>query len=183
MPDHMPSPSDVNAHLHEPILYSGAPPDHSDGPIDVGDGHDGHHQPAMSPPRLRGLPMLFLSRGAQVYAGGAPFTDETTVGELVNREEVRAAERRAAQRHEPLPDTFVFFNEARTEVKVLLWSNRGFTVLHQRLDEGTFGSPRHVAPGEKIAVEELGELLCGPARLTPVSPAARPVEAPPPSVH
>src|SRR3954454_10398623 len=119
---HMPPHPDADAHHHEPILYSGDPSDA---------GEQRH-------PRLRGLPTLFLSHGAQVHVGGAPFTDRTTVDDLVNREEVRVAERRAAQRNEPLPDAFVFFNEARTEVKLLLWSDRGFTVLHQRLDEGTF---------------------------------------------
>jgi len=118
----------------------------------------------MGPPRLRGLPLLFLSRGAQVYAGRAPFTDRTTHDDLVNREEVRAAERRATQGQDPLPDAFVFFNEARTEVKVLLWSDRGFTVLHQVLHDGMFALPRTLAPGEKIPVEALGQLFSGPAR-------------------
>lgn len=175
MPDHPPPPADADASRHEPILYSGDP-------IDVGDGHDGRHTPAMGL-RLRGLPVLFLSQGAQVYAAGMPFTDWTTIEDLAGRKEVQAVERGAAERHEPPPDAFVFFNEARTEVKVLLWSDRGFTVLHQRLSEGTFALPG-VAPGEKIPVEALGRMFSSPVRLdaaVPPPPAA--AEAPPPSMH
>jgi hypothetical protein len=181
MPGH-PHPSpDAVAHHHEPLLYSGDPDQGSGDPIDNGDGHDGRQRPAVGP-RLRGLPVLFLSHGAQVHAGGAPFTDRMTAEDLANREEVRAAERRAVQRHEPLPDAFVFFNEARTEVKLLLWSDRGFSILHQRLDEGTFAFQRGVAPGEKISVEELGEVLCGPARLGTPGPALV-AEPTAPSLH
>lgn len=163
----------TDAQKHEPILYSGDP-------IESG-GHDGGRRPADAPPRLRGLPVLFLSQGAQVYAGGTPFTDWTTLEDLAGRKEVRAVERAAAERHEPPPDAFVFFNEARTEVKVLLWSDRGLTVLHQRLRQGTFELPG-VAPGEKLPVEALGRMLSGPSRLNAavLPPAA---EAPPPSLH
>lgn len=172
MPDH--PPPDADASRHEPILYSGDP-------IDTGDGHDGRHTPAMGL-RLRGLPVLFLSQGAQVYAGGTPFTDWTTIEDLASRKEVQAVERVAAERHEPPPDAFVFFNEARTEVKVLLWSDRGFTVLHQRLSGGTFALPRNVAAGEKIPVEELGRILSGPARLNATVPAPA-AQAQLPSLH
>jgi len=171
----MAAPPGADALRHEPILYSGDPIE--------GGGHDGGAAPRpAATPRLRGLPMLFLSHGAQVHAGGAPFTDRTTVDDLVNREEVRAAERRAVQHHEPLPDAFVFFNEARTEVKLLLWSDRGFTILHQRLDEGAFASPSGVTPGEKLPVEALGALFCGLPPLGARVPASR-AEPASPSLH
>jgi len=183
MPGNPPPPPGADAHHHEPILYSGGPVDTAGDPIDEGDGHDGRHRPAMAP-RLRGLPVLFLSHGAQVYAGGAPFTDWTTVEDLASRKEVRAAERRLAEHSEPLPDAFVFFNEARTQVKILIWSDRGFTVLHQRLDEGMFTLGRNVAPGEKIPVEDLGRMFSGTARVSaPVQAQPQAAEPAPPGLH
>jgi IS66 Orf2 like protein len=164
MPRLSPPPSHADAQHHEPISYSGDP-------IERGDGHDGRRPPPSMTPRLRGLPMLFLSQGAQVHAGGAPFSPGATVDDLVNREEVRAAERRAAQGEEPPPDAFIFLSEARNEAKLLLWSDCGFTVLHQRLNEGTFAFPNGVAPGDKISVEDLGQMLCGSTRLTAAGPA------------
>ena len=56
---------------------------------------------------------------------------------------------------------FVLDNQ---EEKILLWSDRGFTVLHQVLHDGMFALPRPLAPGEKIPVEALGQLFSGPAR-------------------
>ncbi|HZN92528.1 MAG TPA: IS66 family insertion sequence element accessory protein TnpB [Myxococcales bacterium] len=141
----------------EPILFSG-------NPVEPGGGNGGVKTPAPGPgqdhtPRLRGLPMVFLSRGAQVYVGDAPFTERTTVDELVNRDEVRMVERRAAKRNEPMPDAFLFFNPDRTEVKLLFWTDLGFTTIHQRLDEGEYFFSRNVSPGEHLSVEELAELL------------------------
>lgn len=153
----MPPHPGADALNHEPILYSGDP-------IESG-GHDGGKHPPGTAPRLRGLPLVFLSQGAQVYVGGAPFTDQTAIDDLVNREEVRAAERRAVQRQEPLPDAFVFFNPGKTQVKLLLWTDRGFSVVHQRLDEGAFAFSRNVTAGERVTVAELAELLGGPRTL------------------
>jgi hypothetical protein len=100
----------------------------------------------------------------QVYAGGEPFTDQTTIGDLAGREEIRSAERRAAQQRQPPPDAFLFFNAPKTEAKLLLWTDRGYTVIHQRLGKGAFTLSRNVAVGERIPVEDLGALLRGPQR-------------------
>ena len=110
--------------------------------------------------------MVFLSRGAQVYVGDAPFTERTTLDDLVNRDEVRMVERRAAKRSEPMPDAFLFFNAGRTEVKLLLWTDLGFTAIHQRLDEGAYAFSRNVSPGERISVQDLAELLGSHRRVT-----------------
>jgi hypothetical protein len=153
----MPSQPDADSRHHEPILNSGDPIE--------GAGHDGgHSRTTPGAARLRGLPLVFLSQGAQVYAGGDPFTDQTTIGDLAGREEVRAAERRAAQQRQPPPDAFAFFNAQKTELKLLLWTDRGFSVLHQKLGHGTFAFPRNIAAGERVPVEDLGVLLRGPQR-------------------
>ena len=131
----MPSQTDADSREQEPILDSGDP-------IHAGGHDDGHSRPQTGATR-RSLPLVFLSRGAQVYVGGDPFTDQTTIGDLAGREEVKAAERRASQQHQPAPDAFVFFNAPKTEVKVLLWTDRGYTVLHQRLGRGTFSFSRN----------------------------------------
>jgi hypothetical protein len=150
----MPSQPDADSR-HEPILSSGDPIE--------GAGHDGgYSRPAPGPARLRGLPLVFLSQGAQVYAGGVPFTDQMTIGDLASREEVRAVERRAAQQHQPPPDAFVFFNAPKTEMKLLCWTEGGFAILHKRLNQGTFAFSRDVGAGERVPVEELGAVLRGP---------------------
>jgi hypothetical protein len=156
----MPSFSDADRNL-EPILYSGDP-------IEPGGGNEGGHRPGVAPPdappRLRGLPLVFLSRGTQVYVGDAPFTERTTFDDLVNRDEVRMVERRAAKRNEPLPDAFLFFNEGKTEMKLLLWTDLGFTAIHQRLDEGAYTFARNVPAGQRLTTEELADVLSGGRR-------------------
>ena len=149
----MPSQTDADSREQEPILNSGDP-------IHAG-GHDGGHSRPQTGATRRNLPLVFLSRGAQVYVGGDPFTDQTTIGDLAGREEVKAAERRASQQHQPAPDAFVFFNAPKTEVKVLLWTDRGYTVLHQRLGRGTFSFSRNVGAGDRVPVAELSSLLRG----------------------
>src|SRR5262245_34050656 len=150
---------DADAQHLEPILFSGDP-------VDPGGGKDGKQSPAPYPgprpgsgPRLRGLPLVFFSHGAQVYVGDAPFTERTTFEDLVSRDEVRMVQQRSAKRSEPMPDAFLFFNATRTEMKLLLWTDLGFTTIHQRLDEGEYTLSRNVSPGEHISVQELAELL------------------------
>jgi hypothetical protein len=149
----MPSQTDADSREQEPILNSGDP-------IHAG-GHDGGHSRPQTGTARRNQPLVFLSHGAQVYVGGDPFTDQTTIGDLAGREEVKAAERRAAQQHQPSPEAFVFFNAPKTEVKVLLWTDGGYSVLHQRLSQGTFAFSRNVGAGDRVPVEELGSLLRG----------------------
>jgi transposase len=59
---------------------------------------------------------------------------------------------------------FVFLNRRKTMVKLLLWTRGGFTIVHKRLERGTFTFPRQVtseATSVEIDVHELGMLLEG----------------------
>ena len=37
---------------------------------------------------------------------------------------------------------FVFLNRRKTQVKLLVWTRGGFTIVHKRLERGTFTFPR-----------------------------------------
>jgi transposase len=59
---------------------------------------------------------------------------------------------------------FVFLNRRRNQVKLLMWTRGGFTILHKRLERGTFAFPAKVtaeATSVSIDVHELGMLLEG----------------------
>ena len=47
--------------------------------------------------------------------------------------------------HDPLcGHVFVFLNRRKTQVKLLLWTRGGFTVVHKRLEAGQFAFPQQV---------------------------------------
>ena len=46
---------------------------------------------------------------------------------------------------------FLFLNRRRTQVKLLMWTRGGFTIVHKRLEEGLFACIR---PPERIAADE-----------------------------
>jgi len=59
---------------------------------------------------------------------------------------------------------FVFLNRRRNQVKLILWTRGGFTIVHKRLERGTFTFPTRVAEGVAsvaIDVHELAVLLEG----------------------
>jgi transposase len=39
---------------------------------------------------------------------------------------------------------FVFLNRRRNQVKLILWTRGGFTIVHKRLEKGTFTFPARV---------------------------------------
>lgn len=41
---------------------------------------------------------------------------------------------------------FVFLNRRKTMVKILVWTRGGFTIVHKRLERGTFSFPKRVTP-------------------------------------
>jgi transposase len=67
--------------------------------------------------------------------------------------------------HDPLcGHVFVFLNRRKTQVKLLLWTRGGFTVVHKRLEAGQFAFPQQVtstASCVALDVHELGMLLEG----------------------
>ena len=102
--------------------------------------------------------MLLLPGAVRVYVATAPCNLRRSFDGLSN--EVRAVLSR-----DPLcGHVFVFLNRRKTQVKLLLWTRGGFTILHKRLERGTFTFPRLVtetATSVEVDVHELSMLLEG----------------------
>jgi transposase len=67
--------------------------------------------------------------------------------------------------HDPLSGhVFVFLNRRKNQVKLLLWTRGGFTIVHKRLERGQFTFPSRVVEGAaSVALDahELSMLLEG----------------------
>ena len=102
--------------------------------------------------------MMFLPRAVRVYVATAPCNLRKSFEGLSN-------EVRAVLAEDPLSGhVFVFLNRRRTQVKLLLWTRGGFTVVHKRLERGAFTFPRQVtaeATRVEVDVHELSMLLEG----------------------
>lgn len=102
--------------------------------------------------------MLLLPGAVKVYVATRPVRLNRSFDGLSNvvREELGK---------DPLcGHVFVFTNRRRTMVKLLVWTRGGFTILHKRLERGTFA--RVFAQDEtrshvEIDVHELSMLLEG----------------------
>lgn len=120
--------------------------------------------------------MLLLSRAVRVFVATAPCNLHRSFDGLSN-------EVRAVLAKDPLSGhVFVFLNRRKTQVKLLLWTRGGFTVLHKRLEQGTFTFPRQVtetATSVALDVHELSMLLEG-IDVTKARTSAR-WEPPPPA--
>jgi transposase len=72
---------------------------------------------------------------------------------------------REVLRHDPLAGhVFVFLNRRKTQVKLLVYTRGGFTIVHKRLERGTFTFPARIVDGVtsiEIDVHELAMLLEG----------------------
>jgi transposase len=102
--------------------------------------------------------MILLPRAVQVYVAGSPCNLRKSFDGLSN--EVRVVLAR-----DPLSGhVFVFVNRRRNQVKLLVWTRGGFTIVHKKLERGTFTFPRQVTSDTKcvaIDVHELSMLLEG----------------------
>jgi len=59
---------------------------------------------------------------------------------------------------------FVFINRRRNQVKLLLWTRGGFTILHKRLERGTFAFVKRddsTSSRTELDVHELAMMLEG----------------------
>ena len=82
--------------------------------------------------------MLLLPRAVRVYVATAPCNLKKSFEGLSN-------EVRAVLAKDPLcGHVFLFLNRRRTMVKLLLWTRGGFTIVHKRLERGTFTFPARV---------------------------------------
>jgi len=102
--------------------------------------------------------MMLLPRAVRVYVATAPCNLRRSFEGLTN-------EVRATLAMDPLSGhVFVFLNRRRTMVKLLVWTRGGFTIVHKRLERGTFTFPRQVQPGVssvELDADELAMLLEG----------------------
>jgi len=102
--------------------------------------------------------MILLPRAVRVYFATAPVDLRRSFDGLSN-------EVCAVLGSDPLNGhVFVCLNRRKTQVKLLLWTRGGFTIVHKRLEQGQFSFPQQVASEAAcvaLDVHELGMLLEG----------------------
>lgn len=102
--------------------------------------------------------MILLPRAVRVYVAAAPCNLKKSFEGLSN-------EVRGVLAKDPLcGHVFVFLNRRRTMVKLLLWTRGGFTIVHKRLERGTFAFPMRIVEGAasiELDAHELSMLLEG----------------------
>jgi transposase len=102
--------------------------------------------------------MILVPRAVRVYFATQPTNLRKSFDGLVN-------EIRHTLGHDPLGGhVFVFLNRRKNQVKLIVWTRGGFTIVHKRLERGTFTFPSRVtgdATNIAIDVHELAMLLEG----------------------
>lgn len=126
--------------------------------------------------------MFLLPESVRVYVATYPVNLRKSFDGLCN--EVRCVLGR-----DPLSGhVYIFVNRTKTQVKLLVWTRGGFTIVHKRLEKGRFSFTKDVHSGDKsvqIDVHELSMLLEGleqkkgrsSARWTPARSSAEGTEA------
>lgn len=102
--------------------------------------------------------MILWPRSVRVHVATAPVNLRKSFEGLSN-------EVRAALADDPISGhVFLFLNRRGTQMKALMWTRGGFTIVHKRLERGRFSLPQKVTPGvAKIELDahELAMLLEG----------------------
>jgi transposase len=102
--------------------------------------------------------VILVPRAVRVYFATAPQNLRKSFDGLSN-------EIRHALGYDPLGGhVFVFLNRRKNQVKLIVWTRGGFTIVHKRLERGTFTFPARVTGDAKsiaIDVHELAMLLEG----------------------
>lgn len=102
--------------------------------------------------------MLLLPRAVKVYVATKPVRLHRSFDGLSNMV-------REVLGRDPLSGhVFVFINRRRTMVKLLVWTRGGFTIVHKRLERGTFARVFDEAEERthvELDVHELSMLLEG----------------------
>lgn len=115
--------------------------------------------------------MILLPRAVRIYMATEPVRLNKSFDGLSN-------EVRQALRQDPLSGhVFMFVNRARTMVKLLVWTRGGYTIVHKRLERGTFSKVDTSAGTSQVEldVHELSMLLEGvPIRMAKTSPRWEP---------
>lgn len=96
--------------------------------------------------------MILLPRSVRVYVATQPVSLRKSFEGLSN-------EVRHVLAHDPLSGhVFVFLNRRRNQVKLLVWTRGGFTIIHKRLERGTFAFAKQVHDDAVIVEFETHEL-------------------------
>ncbi len=102
--------------------------------------------------------MIVLPRSVRLYVSTAPASLRKSFEGLSN-------EVRGVLSADPLSGhVFIFLNRRRTQVKLLVWTRGGYTIVHKRLELGRFTFPERVTPEAarvEIDAHELAMLLEG----------------------
>jgi transposase len=102
--------------------------------------------------------VILLPRSVRIYVAVAPANLRKSFEGLSN-------EVRGVLAADPLSGhVFIFLNRRRTQVKLLVWTRGGFTIVHKRLERGRFSFPAELSPeasSVEIDTHELAMLLEG----------------------
>ena len=102
--------------------------------------------------------MILLPRAVRVYMATEPMNLRRSFDGLMN-------EVRSVLSHDPLSGhIFGFINRRKNQIKLLVWTRGGFTIVHKRLERGTFTFVERLrsdARAVEIDVHELSMLLEG----------------------
>jgi transposase len=102
--------------------------------------------------------MILLPRSVRIYVA-------TESANLRKSFEGLSNEVRSVLEADPLSGhVFLFLNRRATQVKMLMWTRGGFTIVHKRLERGRFTFPKRVtadAVRVEIDAHELAMLLEG----------------------
>jgi transposase len=116
--------------------------------------------------------MILLPRSVRIYVATAPTNLRQSFEGLTNQV-------RGLLARDPLSGhLFLFLNRRRTQVKMLMWTRGGFTIVHKRLERGTFSFPARVvedASSVEIDAHELALLLEGLSAPVKQSPRWEPL--------
>ena len=102
--------------------------------------------------------MILMPRSVRLHLAVAPANLRKSFEGLSNEVRTELAA-------DPLSGhVFIFLNRSRTQVKMLVWTRGGFTIVHKRLERGRFAFPaRATADAKSVEIDahELAALLEG----------------------
>ena len=102
--------------------------------------------------------MILLPSAVRVYVASEPTNLRQSFEGLSNAVRVAIGK-------DPLSGhVFAFINRRRTQVKLLVWTRGGFTIVHKRLESGRFAFVHEVSPAARsveLGADELAMLLEG----------------------
>ena len=102
--------------------------------------------------------MILLSSAVRIYVAVEPVNMRRSFDGLM-------AQVRSVLAQDPLSGhVFAFVNRRRNQVKLLMWTRGGFTIIHKRLETGTFAIVSRLsndATHVELGAHELSMLLEG----------------------